>query len=555
MEGDKIENITSEETEAQSLSELKEENERLRAQLEQKTGDMDHYLEQMQKLSNVTRLIAEGHYFFYHPRKVNEDDDNIEILAQNFNTMVRAIKEYREGLEQMVQERTQELEKSLVEVQELKLQQDADYYLTSLLINPLSSNKAKSENIHIEFYIRQKKQFKFKKWETSIGGDMCSAHNIRLMGKDYTVFLNADAMGKSIQGAGGALVLGAVFESIVKRTLLRKEEQNQPPARWLKNTFIELHKVFESFDGTMMVSLVMGMVDHDQGRFYWLNAEHPLFILYQDGKAAFLKDEVIYRKVGMLVGRHVNWKDLRKDEPLKVQVMKLKPGDVLFAGSDGRDDISLGIDEDGNRIINEDDTMILRLVDQAKGLLEPLTEGIMASGDLTDDLSLLRLEFTGLPAKPGEALDEIDELLARARKYYDERLVTRAIQLLHNIVSQFDNNRRALRDLTIIYFKEKIYQRALEFGRQYLELEPDDEQVMVVVFRALIKVGNHQGAADVGEELVSHFSNPRYLDQLARVYLKLENVKRARVLCKKIEELEPEAEELEELKRLLDKHS
>jgi hypothetical protein len=32
--------------------------------------------------------------------------------------------------------------------------------------------------------------------------------------------MNADAMGKSMQGAGGALVLGAVLEAIVDRTMI-----------------------------------------------------------------------------------------------------------------------------------------------------------------------------------------------------------------------------------------------------------------------------------------------------------------------------------------------
>ena len=53
-----------------------------------------------------------------------------------------------------------------------------------------------------------------------------------------TVFLNADAMGKSMQGAGGALVAGAVFNSIIERTMLSPTVQNQYPERWLKNSFV-----------------------------------------------------------------------------------------------------------------------------------------------------------------------------------------------------------------------------------------------------------------------------------------------------------------------------
>ena len=34
-------------------------------------------------------------------------------------------------------------------------------YLTSLLINPLATNKSNSNHLDIEFYIKQKKQFQY----------------------------------------------------------------------------------------------------------------------------------------------------------------------------------------------------------------------------------------------------------------------------------------------------------------------------------------------------------------------------------------------------------
>jgi hypothetical protein len=40
---------------------------------------------------------------------------------------------------------------------------------------------------------------------------------------------NGDAMGKSLQGAGGALVAGVVIKAILTRTLLYSEYQNRYP--------------------------------------------------------------------------------------------------------------------------------------------------------------------------------------------------------------------------------------------------------------------------------------------------------------------------------------
>lgn len=83
-----------------------------------------------------------------------------------------------ENLEEKVRERTNELSKLLLEIRELKHQQDADYFLTSLLLEPLGENKTSGENVKIEFFLRQKKHFTYKNNEYSIGGDLCGAHNI-----------------------------------------------------------------------------------------------------------------------------------------------------------------------------------------------------------------------------------------------------------------------------------------------------------------------------------------------------------------------------------------
>lgn len=57
------------------------------------------------------------------------------------------------------------------EIKSLKIQQDADYFLTSLLIKPLSNFDIKSNFYKCEYYIEQKKKFEYKKYKEEIGGD------------------------------------------------------------------------------------------------------------------------------------------------------------------------------------------------------------------------------------------------------------------------------------------------------------------------------------------------------------------------------------------------
>ncbi len=117
---------------------------------------------------------------------------------------------------------TKEVREKMELIEALKVQQDGDYFLTSLLAKPLFYNANKSKLVKTEFIIKQKKQFEFKRKQADLGGDICITGNLRLGTKDkfkrYTMAMNGDAMGKSMQGAGGSLVMGVVMNSIMARS-------------------------------------------------------------------------------------------------------------------------------------------------------------------------------------------------------------------------------------------------------------------------------------------------------------------------------------------------
>lgn len=173
--------------------------------------------------------------------------------------------ELNETLELKVEQRTAELNQTLEQVRHLKRHQDGAYFFTTLLLKPLNPNYVESDRLGVEFFLRQKKDFEFKGVSHDLGGDLCSAHRVPLRGSDYVIFLNADAMGKSMQQLS--------------------------PERWPKNAFWELGKVFECFDGSMLVSLVLGLVDTQTGLLYYVNAQHPWSILYRSGNASFIENE------------------------------------------------------------------------------------------------------------------------------------------------------------------------------------------------------------------------------------------------------------------------
>ena len=313
---------------------------------------------------------------------VEKMQSSILQMLFEVNAGKEKIQEYAEHLEDMVKARTAELRESLEQVQALKNQQDADYYLTTLLVEPLRVNMANNRNVNVQFIVRQKKQFPFRQWTVEIGGDICIAHSVELGGRQFTVFLNGDAMGKSIQGAGGALVLGAVFQSIIERTRMNAAVKSLAPADWIKATFLELSRVFLSFDGATYASLVLGAVDEEDGKMYHINADHPPLVLYRNGRSEFMDSENRLRKLGFAI----------PENTVIVRETALAAHDIIIAGSDGRDDLILKSFPDGHEI-NEDEGQFLKRVQEANGNLSEILNRILATGQLTDDLSLLRIHF------------------------------------------------------------------------------------------------------------------------------------------------------------------
>ncbi|MCE9501122.1 MAG: serine/threonine-protein phosphatase, partial [Leptospira sp.] len=173
-----------------------------------------------------------------------------------------------------ISKRSKDLSGALKDITQLKELQDSDYFLISYLSNPLSGVRIKSENIQIEYLIEQKKRFTYKNKHHEIGGDICIAEEIMLRGRKYCAFLNGDAMGKSLQGAAGAIIMGSLFRAAVNRN--HNHRSNLLPELWLQNCYSDFQQLFESFDGSMFMSIAFGLLDEECGMLYYFNAEHPL---------------------------------------------------------------------------------------------------------------------------------------------------------------------------------------------------------------------------------------------------------------------------------------
>jgi len=383
------------------------------------------------------------------------------------------------------------LNNTLDSVNELKEKQDGDYFLTSLILDPLGKNSVRSDNIEIDIFVKEMKEFRFKNWKREVGGDICFAHNIYLEDRIYILFVNADAMGKSMQGAGGAIVVGAVIKAIVDRTKFSAFEQSHSPETWLKNTYDELQRVFESFEGSMLISAVIGLVDDQTGLMYYLNAEHPWTALYRSGKARFIENELHLRKLGIM--------DF--DTTFYIKTFQLMPGDIIIMGSDGRDDFIIGRTSGGERIINEDETRFLRYVEKSKGDNNRIFEELLKDGEITDDFSLLRIFYRAKDRKKKTEKDS-SFYINEAQKLQDDLRIDEARDVIKNFLSLHPDDSNALKAMTKLLISSKNYSEATTYVEKYISKCPFNTEYLYVASFCLYKTQNLKGALTLASRAV-----------------------------------------------------
>ncbi|WP_040506683.1 SpoIIE family protein phosphatase [Leptospira wolbachii] len=468
--------------------------------------------------------------------------DEIGQMGRVFVGMKEELAEHQNHLEEMVNLRTRELNETLSEMQKLQDKQDGDYFLTSLLIKPLRGSFSKSETVSVKIFERQMKQFKFRNKQSEIGGDLSVSDSIYLMGKKYTVFLNADAMGKSIQGAGGALVMGTVLKSIITRTQKLRYMQDRHPERWLKECFQEVHNVFISFDGHMLLSAILGLVDEETGTLYYINAEHPWIVLYRDGNASFLENEHSLRKIGFT--------EMSGDEVV-IQIYPLRPGDVLILGSDGRDDLFVG-QSGGNRVINDDETIFLRHVSEGAGDLNQICKVMLQFGDLTDDLSLMRIAFleeVAYAAKESTKPNVYYQMLGEGIQSYRDGEWNNAIFALELALDSEPDDLYCLRELSKLYMKSKDYEKAIELANRYLQLNPGDTDFLFYIAYAHKQRRDFVLATDFAERL--RFRDPKNFNNLlllAEILMHRRDIERSKEVLLALQEMAPENPKVQKLK-------
>lgn len=371
-----------------------------------------------------------------------------------------------------------EFEVSLDEIKKLKRNQDGDYFLTTLLMKPLMNEWNLSTKVTTDCVLIQKKAFLFKERFQHLGGDFNMTGQLNFAGQNYVMFFNGDGMGKSMQGAGGALVMGTVLNSLFSR-ISGQTTIGISPEAWMEETYGEIQTLFLSFDGAMMFSGILGLVNEESGDLIYINAEHPFLVLYRDGRARFLDSELTMRKFGC-----------PSELGFQLQRFQLRPGDVLLAGSDGKDDLNLKPGA-AQPEINFDYSLILGLIERSEGKLKKLVKSLYNQGEPTDDMSLIRVGFQEkINRREDHQIN--DDLIYRLKIscFIRNRQYDKALELMEGDSEKQNAEILMYRGYCLI--REKRYLKSLKYLTRSLQLKSDYFPALKYAGMAHYFLGNYR---------------------------------------------------------------
>jgi tetratricopeptide (TPR) repeat protein len=441
------------------------------------------------------------------------------LLGTKFAEVHNQTDELNEKLEEKVEERTKEVLEKMELIKALNIQQDGDYYLTSLIAKPLGTNYNKSKYFKTEFFLEQKKKFQFKNRNAELGGDICITGNLRFGdGKDrYVFFFNGDAMGKSMQGAGGAIVAGTVLNNILARSAKNNKILKMQPSEWISEVYNELHSVFTTFGGSMLMSCACGLINERTKKMWYFNAEHPYTVLFRDGKAEFIDSAIELRKLGTVL----------EGNTFLLKEFQLAEGDILFAGSDGRDDIHIfGTPE---KEINEDETLFLKVIEKSNGDLPSIIENLKKTGNITDDLSVIKIAFQYIES---ESIEET-HMIQQAEELMKQGNFSESESLLLSYMERKPNDPKALELLSNQYYEDKDFSKAIEYFTKLLDKQGEDLEIIFNLSLCYKQVKNYEKSIELSEIILQ--KNPKKISNiinLADSYRLIGNYSKSREILK-----------------------
>jgi tetratricopeptide (TPR) repeat protein len=198
--------------------------------------------------------------------------------------------------------------------------------------------------------------------------------------------------------------------------------------------------------------------------------------------------------------------------------------------------------------MNEDETEFLKRVIEAKGDLQEIEKALYNFGEVTDDLTLMKVSFKEKERKwKEEAFDS--ERIKLASRFYREGNLEQAIQKYEELHQIHPENLDIVKALGKLYIKTKQYKKASYYCLQYSSTRPSDTKFLYYISYALKQTSELKMAAEYGERFrLRNPENIHNLLNLAEIYIMMDDKNKAAKIMSLAEEIDSENPRLHRLR-------
>ncbi|WP_407658867.1 tetratricopeptide repeat protein [Leptospira soteropolitanensis] len=171
----------------------------------------------------------------------------------------------------------------------------------------------------------------------------------------------------------------------------------------------------------------------------------------------------------------------------------------MLIGSDGRDDIALPSENNLQRSINEDETLILRFVERSETNLPRLVTEIESSGEITDDISFLKIEYFPNNQRisfPEVVRTEYLEIKAKSKQGHFQEAINKLLPLIEKYPHP---SFHALAGK--LFYQLKNWENAVINFKLATKENPAREEYLYMTAKTLVKQGKISEAVIWSERL------------------------------------------------------
>ena len=420
------------------------------------------------EMGHLSKEITAGRWSIFETLAVESELLNIQ---HNLVEMTVEINVSRANLENMVEQRTRELQEALTDLKERDSQIQKQLDMASVIQRSILPSSIDDWN-ELKFAVRYLAMEK-------IGGDFYDIHQL----KD-------DKLGIMIADVSGHGIPAALVTTMAKISFGNAGSKYDSP----KSIFQELNQnILDHVKTQDYMTCFMVAID-DEYNVVYSNASHQKAILLrtETGKVELLDTNGLF--IGAIEEARSSYEE---------KITKLNYGDRIILYTDG---IPEALNEERKEYSN---ARLEELVAKHRDLpLEDLADYIIddvqryiGGAQLEDDLTLVIIEL---------ARDEAVDIIKNSKKLINLHEYYEAIDMLERGLERYPDNQKILYNLAKNYFRVNNYSKCIQTAARYLEHDKRNKYAYFISGAAYYQMLDYNEAIKNLEravELDSHFVN------------------------------------------------